>query len=532
MYILDCTLRDGGYYNSWNFPTNVVNRYLEAMTAAGVDIVELGLRSLINKGFSGANAYTTDTYLRTLAIPENLKVAVMINATEIVNKPSMESVLEQLFPIDAQQSPVEIVRIACHVHEFIEALNACQWLKNRGYTVGYNLMQVADRSREEVEALALEASKHPVDVLYFADSMGGMNPEQTSEIIGWFRQHWQGAMGIHTHDNMGLALANTRQSIKEGITWLDSTVTGMGRGPGNARTEELVIEVAELRNIKINMVPLMGIIHDYFQPLKNQCGWGSNPYYYLSGKYGIHPTYIQEMLSDARYTVEDIISAIEQLKVEGGKKFNFNTLGASRDFYKSKPTGSWNPKQMFQGKDVLLLGTGPGVAEHQNAIEQYIKNKKPVVVALNTQSAVEQELIDVRVACHPTRLLADCEKHMKLPQPLITPASMLPEDILSALQGKEILDYGIEIQADTYKFNDFYSTIPVSLVLCYALATITAGGANKVMMAGFDGYEGDDPRTKEIQKIISLYQQAVPKNNLFAITPTVYNIPMLSVYAL
>ena len=93
-------------------------------------------------------------------------------------------------------------------------------------------------------------------------------------------------------------------------------------------------------------------------------------------------------------------------------------------------------------------------------------------------------------------------------------------------------DYGIEIQADTYKFNDFYSTIPVSLVLCYALATITAGGANKVMMAGFDGYEGDDPRTKEIQKIISLYQQAVPKNNLFAITPTVYNIPMLSVYAL
>ncbi|MCH8537545.1 MAG: aldolase catalytic domain-containing protein, partial [Alkalimonas sp.] len=491
--LLDCTLRDGGYYNSWNFPLEVTNKYLEAMATAGVDIVELGLRSLINKGFKGASAYTTDSYIRTLSVPVGLKVAVMINATEIVGEMPQGEVLQKLFPHDAASSPVDVVRIACHVHEFVKALPACNWLKERGYVVGFNLMQVADRTQEEVEALSLEASNYPIDALYFADSMGSMDPAQTSKIIGWLRKHWQGPMGIHTHDNMGLALSNTLQAVNDGVTWLDATVTGMGRGPGNARTEELVIEVADMRQKSINMVPLMSVIRSYFQPLKNQCGWGSNPYYYLSGKYGIHPTYIQEMLSDSRYSEEDILAAINHLKVEGGKKFSLNTLGATREFYNGEPRGTWSPVELFAGKKVLLLGTGPGVADHRIALESFINAYKPIVVALNTQSAVSQSLIDVRVACHPIRLLADCEAHTKLPQPLITPASMLPADVLSSLGDKKLLDYGLSVTAKTFEFGDKASVLPTSLVICYALAAITAGGAAKIMMAGFDGYSADDP---------------------------------------
>lgn len=532
MEVLDCTLRDGGYYNSWNFPLDVTNHYLEAMSAAGVDIVELGLRSLINKGFKGASAYTTDSYIRTLAVPAGLKVAVMINATEIVGEMPQNEALQQLFPNDAANSPVDVVRIACHVHEFVAALPACNWLKQRGYIVGFNLMQVADRTQQEVEALSLEASKYPIDALYFADSMGSMDPAQTSKIIGWLRTHWQGAMGIHTHDNMGLALSNTLQAIKDGVTWLDATVTGMGRGPGNARTEELVIEVADMRKRSINMVPLMSVIRSYFQPLKNRCGWGSNPYYYLSGKYGIHPTYIQEMLGDSRYSEEDILAAINHLKVEGGKKFSLNTLDATRQFYNGEPRGTWSPAEMFAGKDVLLLGTGPGVAEHRVALEEYINTYKPVVVALNTQSAVAQSLIDIRVACHPIRLLADCEAHTQLPQPLITPASMLPADVLASLKDKALLDYGLSVKAGTFEFGERASVLPTSLVICYALAAITAGGASKIMMAGFDGYGADDPRNSEMNKLLQLYAANSAAIELLSVTPSRYEIKSQSIYGL
>jgi 4-hydroxy 2-oxovalerate aldolase len=532
MIILDCTLRDGGYYNNWNFPFDVTNKYLEAMQAAGVDIVELGLRSLINKSFSGASAYTTDSYIRTLKVPAGLKVAVMINATELVGSTPLETVLEKLFPENAETSPVDVVRIACHVHEFVKALPACNWLKARGYMVGFNLMQVADRSQEEVEALSFEASKYPIDALYFADSMGSMNPAQASQIISWLRKHWNGAMGIHTHDNMGLALSNTLQAIKDGVTWLDATVTGMGRGPGNARTEELVIEVADMRQQNINMVPLMSVIRTYFQPLKNKCGWGSNPYYYLSGKYGIHPTYIQEMLGDSRYSEEDILAAINHLKAEGGKRFSINTLDATRHFYSGDPRGSWSSKELFEKKNVLLLGTGAGVAEHRCALESFIKTNNLLVVALNTQSGVDQSLIDVRVACHPIRLLADCEMHTRLPQPLITPASMLPPDVLSALKGKKLFDYGLSVKPNTFEFGGNASVLPTSLVICYALAVITAGNAKDIMMAGFDGYGADDPRNTEMNLLIKLYTSHVNSLELVSITPTRYELKSKSVYGL
>src|SRR5690606_19647364 len=133
-------------------------------------------------------------------------------------------------------------------------------------------------------------------------------------------------LGIHTHDNRTLAQANTLQAVADGVTWVDSTVTGMGRGPGNARTEYLVVELASRRDRVINVAPLFSLVSRHFKPLQQHHGWGTNPYYLLAGTYGIHPTYIQEMLSDSRYAEEDLLIVLDFLKNQGGKKFNPGTL--------------------------------------------------------------------------------------------------------------------------------------------------------------------------------------------------------------
>ena len=532
MKFLDCTLRDGGYYNSWDFPEPLIQQYLNAMQAAGVSTVELGLRSLKNNGFNGACAYSTDQFLRSLSLPESLTIGVMINGNELTGEVPQQEALEQLFPVTANESPVDLVRIACHVHEFSQALPAVNWLKVRGYQVGFNLMQVANRSEDEIKTLAKLAAEYPLDVLYFADSMGSMTPDQTAQIIQWLRSEWQGALGIHTHDNLGLALSNTLRALDEGVTWVDSTVTGMGRGPGNARTEELAIEIAARRGKPVNLIPLMTLLREYFKPMQAKYGWGTNPYYYLAGKYGIHPTYIQEMLSDSRYGEEDVLAVIEHLRNEGGKKFSLNTLDAARHFYRGKPAGRWEPGSLFAGRNVLLLGTGPGVVSHRQEIERYIKKHQPLVLALNTQSAIEADLIDVRVACHPVRLLADSTAYRHLPQPLITPFSMLPPDVQAALTDKEVLDFGLNVQTDTFAFECTHSTIPTSLVVAYALAVATSGRAKRILMAGFDGYGADDPRTREMKTLLELYQREPLALPLLAITPTRYNLPTKSVYAL
>ena len=120
--VLDCTLRDGGYYNAWDFSTELINDYLKAMSAISIDYVELGFRALGVNGFKGGCAYTTDSFIRELSLPDGIKLGVMINASEIIDhKEGLTHALSQLFE-PSSKSPLTLVRIACHMNEFELAL--------------------------------------------------------------------------------------------------------------------------------------------------------------------------------------------------------------------------------------------------------------------------------------------------------------------------------------------------------------------------------------------------------------------------
>jgi 4-hydroxy 2-oxovalerate aldolase len=531
--ILDCTLRDGGYYNAWDFSPDLIGNYLFAMKAAQVDVVELGFRFLTNEGFKGACAYTTDAFLESLTIPSGLKVAVMLNGVDLCTDIGCFDALERLFPRPAAETSVDLVRIACHFHDLPQALPASGWLNERGYRVGFNLMQIADRTHAQVQELTAMASDWPIDLLYFADSMGSMTPEDTAQMAGWLREAWQGDLGIHTHDNMGLALANTLRAHAEGVSWLDATVTGMGRGPGNARTEELVIEAEAMRSQPVNLVPLMALIRQTFGPMKAQYGWGTNPYYYLAGKYGIHPTYIQEMLRDSRYDDEDILAVVGNFRTEGADKFSVDSLEGARQFYCGEPRGTWKPAELMTGREVLILGNGPGLASHASALEAYVRRAQPLVLALNSLSPIDSTLIDLRIACHPVRLLADVDAYANMSQPLITPVSMLPEHLRVELQCNELLDFGLGIEPGRFEFHDAYCIAPTSLVLAYALAVSTCGKASNILMAGFDGYQPGDPRNDEVESMLSIFTATNLSLNVAFVTYTRYKgVSSKSLYAI
>lgn len=529
---LDCTLRDGGYYTSWDFSKDLIQRYFIAVARAGVTAVEVGFRSISNKGFKGACAYTTEDFLESLIIPAPLAIGVMINGKEIANIRTQSDVIKQLFPQPAKSSRVSLVRVACHYHEFASALMAADQLKEMGFQVGFNLMQIAERTQEEVVHLAKMAADSPIDVLYFADSMGGMQPDDVERVIGWLRESWTGEIGIHTHDNLGLALSNCMRALDSGASWVDSTVTGMGRGPGNARTEELAIEISARSGQKLDMVPMMEILRRDFKPLQQQYGWGTNPYYYLSGKHGIHPSYVQEMLGDSRYTEEDVLAVLTHLMEDGGSHFEPRRIQDARLFYSGSPRGTWAPSSVLNDKIVLLVGAGPGVKRHREAIERLIKREQPVVIALNTQQSLEESFIDYRIACHPVRLLADASTHAHLPHPLITPVSMLPTDVTQEFGDKELLDFGLSVDGGSFDFQLHHCTVPSSMVVAYALAMASSGSASKVWLAGFDGYGPGDPRTEEMSAVFDQYIDTKGHVPVMAITPTEYSIPTLSVYAI
>lgn len=521
-FIIDCTLRDGGYYNSWDFPIDIVNDYLVAMREADINLIEIGFRFLTNNGFKGAFAFSTDNYLKTLKIPKNISLGVMVNGSDLCTEIGWKEALKKLFPNHSSKTPVKFVRIACHFKEIPNALLASRWLNQKGYLVGLNLMQIADRKKKEIIEFGKSASKYPIKVIYFADSMGSMKPKDIQPVISLIKKQWKGSIGIHAHDNMGLALTNTLEAYSKGVNWLDSTITGMGRGPGNTKTEELIIELNKLNDTETNIIPLLSLINSYFDPLKKEKKWGTNPYYYLSGKYGIHPTFIQVMLNDTRYNESDIMGVIQYLKKNGGKKYVNLDLNLASQFYLKKPKGKWSPRSLINNREILILAPGKSVGLNKKPLEDFIKAKKPIVLALNLQKEINNSLIDFYVASHPLKLLADLESHSILSQPLIVPESIIPKSLKKRLKNKKILDYGIKILKDEFEFHDKHCVIPNSQVASYALALCISGNSSKIYLAGFDGYTVGDIRNDEVDKTFNSLNKYKIKQSIISITPTIY----------
>jgi 4-hydroxy 2-oxovalerate aldolase len=532
--VLDCTLRDGGYYNNWNFSIHLINKYLKVMSDIKVDYVEIGFRSLERKEFRGPCAYTTDQFLNDLKIPKTLKVGVMINGAELIKANTLKkniSLVSSLFK-KAKFSKVKLVRIASHYSELSKLMPVASKIKSLGYKVAINLMQISDRTENEIKQFCDLAKKYNMDAVYFADSTGSLNRYQTLEIVKNFKKNWKTDLGIHAHDNMDMAMENAMMALNNGVSWIDSTVLGMGRGPGNVKTENLVLELEKRFKRKVNYNSLIKLIEDDFIPMKNKYGWGSNMYYYLSGLYGIHPSFIQGMLSAKNFSSDEILAVIDNLKTEGGKKFSNDLINTYKQYFIGKGNGKYEPLKNIKNKDVLILGSGSGVKEHKIALESFIKKYKPFVIALNTQNSINSKLINTRAVCNTLRLLTDHKSFKHLPQKLILPYQRLSNLIKDKFKKVNKLDFGVEVKNNTFRFMKSSAIIPNTLAISYALGIANSGKAKRIYIAGFDGYEAEDPKRREMDELFSLYQSLKKKSELTSITPTKYKVKSTSVYAL
>ena len=249
----------------------------------------------------GYTAYTTDKFIDSIKNIGKLKIGVMVNASDLINyKYGINSALKKLFP-KTNKTKIKLVRIACHHDEVKKIINSCNWLKNKGFMVGLNLMQISNYDNKMLKSMAKLLTKQQIDVVYLADSLGSLKERELKEAIRTFKLYFQRNIGIHTHDNMGRAISNALLAIENGASWVDSTVLGMGRGPGNAKTELLLLELIKFNKNNFYHNELVSLIDDFFIDLKIRYRWGTNIFYFLSGLHNIHPTYIQELLNDKNH---------------------------------------------------------------------------------------------------------------------------------------------------------------------------------------------------------------------------------------
>ena len=529
---IDCTLRDGGYYNNWDFDKDLIKDYLNAISLTSINYVEIGFRNIANNNFKGALAFSTDEYLNSIEIPDNINLGVMINSSQLIDSKEYLKSLKTLFPNDINNSPLKLVRIASNINSIGLSLLAANWLKEKGFKVGINITKISKIKLSELEELIKKINKNKIDVLYVADSLGSINPLDIKNIIGLIKKHCDIPLGIHTHDNLGLALTNTLAAIENGVDWIDSTILGMGRGPGNCKTEEILIELNNSESLH-KISPILETINNYFIKLKDFYKWGTNPYYYIGGKYGIHPSYIQEIINDKLFSPDDKLALIEKLKNKNADNYSFKySPNQIIEYDLRKHKSNWLPKTLFFNKKILILATGPSSYKYRNAIENFIKKINPVVIALNTPTPISNNLIDFRSACHPLRILTDGNSYKELNQPIICPYSMLKDDIELNIEKTKILDYGLSIKFAGCKFKENYCEMPNPLVLFYTIACVISGSAKSIAISGVDGYIDGDVRNDLNNDLFKEFKDQVNnKIPIYSITPSKYkNLDKKSIF--
>ena len=93
-------------------------------------------------------------------------------------------------------------------------------------------------------------------------------------------------VGIHTHNNMQLAFANTIEAIIQGANRIDATMLGLGRGAGNCPMELLL---GFLKNPKFDLRPIFKLLQDHLMPLRRTKEWGALIPYVITGILNQHP---------------------------------------------------------------------------------------------------------------------------------------------------------------------------------------------------------------------------------------------------
>ena len=309
--ILDCTFRDGGYYTNWSFPQDLVDDYLAAMAVLPVDVIELGLAG---KGPSaGPFANVDNCKARALRFSKNTLLAVMIDAKDYFEYDGdTRSKLDRDLGHKVEDG-IDIIRIAAHYRVAHMCKGLVQHLLESGYRVFLNLMQIDMADLREIQE-CLEAVKKVdgLEAVYVADSLGTMKPTRVKDLVGDFAKGLRADIGYHAHDNSGLAIANALCAAEAGRTWLDCTVSGMGRGAGNASTEQLLRVVAPGYS-KPAEDRLQQLVVKHFNPLKEKYGWGDNPFYQIGAANGLHPTFVQEILSDRSLSGDQVFHWIKNI---------------------------------------------------------------------------------------------------------------------------------------------------------------------------------------------------------------------------
>lgn len=383
--VLDCTLRDGGYINSWNFGQKAIQSVVSGLIESKVDYVECGY---FNENADDTSCDSTQ-FKNERQINNTIKDINLISKPVIMidyNKYDVNNLLEK------EYSSIYGIRLAFHKNDLQKIQKCCEIIKKKGYQLFLQPMVTISYSDEELVELIQLANCIKPYAFYIVDSFGSLKKSDLQRMLYLVDHNLNKdiILGFHSHNNLQLAYSNAQlvtqlQTNRQII--IDACVFGMGRGAGNLNTE-LFIEYLNdyyLGNYLIN--PLLCVIDHTLNRIYNEKYWGYSLAHYISAVYNCHPnyaTYLSQKNSLFLDDIENIISKMDDTHKEHysdayAEKMYINYMNKQiiRDVIPSELV------ELFGGQRVLMLGPGKSVLEEDAQISQLLESENVILVSIN-----------------------------------------------------------------------------------------------------------------------------------------------------
>lgn len=284
--VLDATIRDGGLCNNFEFTDEFVTELYKTNIKSGVDYMEFGYKAsknLFDPAKFGKWKFCNEEDIRAI-VGDNvsdMKIAVMADVGRCDFKTDF---------LPKAESVIDMIRVACYIHQIPAAIEMIEYFHNLGYETTCNIMAISQANTDQVEDALEMLCNSSVDVIYLVDSYGSLYPETAAALATKYIEFAEKAgkqVGFHAHNNQNLAFANTIEAMSYGVSFLDGTAMGMGRGAGNCAMELLL---GFLKNPKYSLYSLLTFIEHYMIPLKNSgVVWGYDLQYMMTGQLNRHP---------------------------------------------------------------------------------------------------------------------------------------------------------------------------------------------------------------------------------------------------
>lgn len=383
--LLDCTLRDGSYINGSMFGTPAIKGIIKKLSDARIELIECGW--LKNTPHEEGSAY--------YHVPSDLEPYIVEHRDDTVYVVMIDwdRYDVNLLPI-CDHRTIDAIRVVFPRGKVHEGLEVAENIRSKGYSVFLQAANTLSYSDAELEELVAAINLFKPVAISVVDTFGAMYYEDMVRIVHFLNSRLDEsiALGFHSHNNQQLSFALTMQFIEmlcdsQRKVIVDASLSGMGRGAGNATTELVANYLNCKQHGNYDMNAILDAIDMYIDPIREKYIWGYSTPYFIAGMYQCHVNNIAYLRKNHRTNARDMRNIIASLGIEERRHYDYDLLEQkyieNQDRQVDDEKAKHELAKAFKRRKVLLVAPGKSIVDKEQTIKSFIKEENPVVIGVN-----------------------------------------------------------------------------------------------------------------------------------------------------